>query len=263
MTDMTTRILEALGRPSYSPIKPKVLFKRMNLDEDLYPEFRKTARALVHEGKVVQGRNNTLKLGETISALLGTYKRTAGGKGFVRLDTKPGEGFLPDVLIRDGRELDAANGDRVMVKLSRKSTNLENAKGEIIKIVERGTRTFVGTYFERDGEAFVRVDGTVFAHSISVGDPGAKGVRSQDKVQIEIIRFPLKQRTRRRSHHRSVRAALGSRCRFAHSHPGLRNPRYVRRRSLGRGSGRGRRFPGSARRSNRFHERSRCDNRPD
>ena len=190
MPDLTNTILESLGRPSYNPVKPKVLFKRMNLAEETYPDFRKTVRALIHEGKIVQGRNNTLKLGEAVSALSGTYRRTAGGKGFVRLDTKPGDGFLPDVLIRDGRELDAANGDRVLVKLSRKSTNLENAKGEIIKIVERGTRTFVGTYFERDGEAFVRVDGTVFAHSIGVGDPGAKGVKSQDKVQIEIIRFP-------------------------------------------------------------------------
>ncbi len=57
-------------------------------------------------------------------------------------------------------------------------------------MLERATRTFVGTYFERDGEAFVRVDGTVFTHSISVGDPGAKGAKPDDKVVIEMLRFP-------------------------------------------------------------------------
>jgi ribonuclease R len=34
------------------------------------------------------------------------------------------------------------------------------------------------------------VDGTVFSHSIYVGDPGAKGARPDDKVVIEMLRFP-------------------------------------------------------------------------
>src|SRR5439155_3749576 len=54
----------------------------------------------------------------------------------------------------------------------------------------RATHQFVGTYFERDGQGFVRVDGTVFSHSILVGDPGAKGARPDDKVVIEMLRFP-------------------------------------------------------------------------
>src|SRR5262249_25269708 len=44
--------------------------------------------------------------------------------------------------------------------------------------------------FEREGQGYVRVDGTVFAHSIYVGDPGAKGARPEDKVVIEMLRFP-------------------------------------------------------------------------
>src|SRR5262249_54006501 len=43
---------------------------------------------------------------------------------------------------------------------------------------------------ERDREALVRVDGSVFSHSINVGDPGAKGAKPQDKVVIEMLRFP-------------------------------------------------------------------------
>ena len=68
-----------------------------------------------------------------------------------------------------------------------KLETFENA-GEIVRVMGRATRTFVGTYFERDGEGLVRVDGTVFAHSVSVGDPGAKGVRPQDKVVVEMLR---------------------------------------------------------------------------
>src|SRR6202048_3702703 len=63
-------------------------------------------------------------------------------------------------------------------------------RGETCRVWERGTRQFVGTSFERDGEGLVRVDGTVFSHSIYVGDPGAKGVRPEDKVVLEMLRFP-------------------------------------------------------------------------
>src|SRR5437899_2424948 len=62
--------------------------------------------------------------------------------------------------------------------------------GEILRVLERATRQFVGTYFERDGQGLVRVDGTVFSHSIYVGDPGAKGAKPDDKVVLEMIRFP-------------------------------------------------------------------------
>ncbi|MCU0705057.1 MAG: ribonuclease R [Fimbriiglobus sp.] len=190
MSDLTTRILEALGRPSYSPLKPKVLAKRMNVGDDEYPEFRRTLRQLVHEGRVEVGRNNTLRLADKHGSIVGTYRRTNSGTGFVRPDVRPGEQPHSDILIREGREMDAATGDRVMVKVTRKNTKSENARGEVVRILERSTRTFVGTYFERDGEAFVRVDGTVFAHSVLVGDAGTKGVRPQDKVQIDLLKFP-------------------------------------------------------------------------
>src|SRR5207244_11751226 len=62
--------------------------------------------------------------------------------------------------------------------------------GEILQVLERATRQFVGTYFEREGQGFVRVDGTVFSHSIYVGDPGAKGAKPEDKVVFEMLRFP-------------------------------------------------------------------------
>jgi ribonuclease R len=56
--------------------------------------------------------------------------------------------------------------------------------------VTRRTNRFVGTYFEAAGGGWVRIDGTNFARPVSVGDPGAKGVREQDKIVVEMVRFP-------------------------------------------------------------------------
>src|SRR5262249_38100560 len=60
----------------------------------------------------------------------------------------------------------------------------------ISEVVRRATRQFVGTYFERDGAGFVRVDGEVFTHSVEISDASVKGVRPNDKVVIEMVRFP-------------------------------------------------------------------------
>ena len=64
----------------------------------------------------------------------------------------------PRSFIRQDKALDAATGDEVLVRVTREATQIKDAAGEIVRVLERATRTFVGTYFERDGEAFVRVD---------------------------------------------------------------------------------------------------------
>jgi ribonuclease R len=189
MTDLSARILHAVSAKSYSPIKPKALFKRLNLGEAHYTEFRKTVRELMRSGRLAMGRNNTLRLVDTRGTLTGVFRRAQAGHGFVRPHVVNGVG-RPEVFIREDRTLDAATGDEVLVRITREATSVKDAAGEIVRVLQRATRTFVGTYLERDREALVRVDGTVFAHSISVGDPGAKGARPNDKVVVEMLRFP-------------------------------------------------------------------------
>jgi ribonuclease R len=189
MSDLTTRILHALARPSYTPVKPKVLARRMDVPDDQYPEFRKTLRDLVREGRVEVGRNSTVRAVDPFGTVVGVYRRTGSGVGYVRPHTVSGE-TGPEVRIREGREKDASTGDEVMVRITRRASKTAGASGDIVRVLERATRTFVGTYFERDGQAHVRVDGTVFAHSVWVGDPGAKGARPQDKVVLDMLRFP-------------------------------------------------------------------------
>ena len=63
-------------------------------------------------------------------------------------------------------------------------------EGRIIDVVERATNRFVGVYFEQAGMGMVQIDGKIFTNPIYVGDPGAKGVRPDDKVVIEMVHFP-------------------------------------------------------------------------
>jgi ribonuclease R len=127
--------------------------------------------------------------------IVGTFRRASAGYGFVRPTAVKRSGDRSsDVFIPATRSRDAADGDIVRVRLSRKQARGKSGAlrqaGEIIEIVERETNQFVGVYKERGGQAAVEVDGGTFAAPIAVGDPGAKGAAPGDKVVIEMVRFP-------------------------------------------------------------------------
>src|SRR5205085_743190 len=127
---------------------------------------------------------------EPHGTVTGIYRRTSTGTGFVRPHIIDGHAG-PEIMIRAEHSQDASTGDEVLVRITRKPSRPDlGPAGEIVRVLERVTRQFVGTYFERDGQGLVRVDGTVFSHSIYVGDPGAKGARPEDKVVFEMLRFP-------------------------------------------------------------------------
>jgi ribonuclease R len=123
--------------------------------------------------------------------VVGVFRRAAGGYGFVRpLEATAGD-RSGDIHVAAASALDAATGDTVRVRLVRgRDARRPGPAGEIMEVIDRRTTRFVGGYFEAAGGGWVRIDGTHFARPVSVGDPGAKGVRENDKVVVEMVRFP-------------------------------------------------------------------------
>lgn len=136
-------------------------------------------------------KKSAAKSGGSKDHFTGTFRRAAGGFGFVRPEgTLRAEGRDADVFIPENKTGDAANGDIVSVRLEKTRGRMGKFEGRIIDVVERATNRFVGVYFEQAGMGLVQVDGKIFTNAIYVGDPGAKGVRADDKVVIEMVRFP-------------------------------------------------------------------------
>src|SRR5689334_13599338 len=189
MPDFEEQIVAILSRKSYQPLKPKALARKLGVPSSQYPKFRHALRGLVKMQRAEIGKNHTVRPTQPHGTVTGIYRRTTSGFGFVRPHAVDGRAG-PEILIREGDALDASTGDEVLVRITRKPSRPDlGPVGEILQVLERATRQFVGTYFERDGQALVRVDGTVFSHSIYVGDPGAKGARPGDKVVLEMLRF--------------------------------------------------------------------------
>ncbi len=190
MSDLETQLLALVSRSSYQPLKPKALAHKLGLTAADYGDFRRLLRELLKQGRLEIGKNHTVRAAAPHGTVTGIFRKNEKGFGFVRPHALDGS-VGPEVYIPEEGVKDAATGDEVLVKIRRQPGRAGlGPRGTILQVLERATRQFVGTYFVREGQGYVRVDGTVFSHSIFVGDPGARGARPADKVVFEMLRFP-------------------------------------------------------------------------
>ena len=123
--------------------------------------------------------------------VVGRFSRSRQGYGFVRpADARPADRDS-DIRVPLVASADAADGDTVRVKITKeRHVGRPGLSGEVVEVIQRRTTRFVGTAFQSAEEHWVQLDGTQFPRPIWVGDPSAKGVRDDDKVIVELIRFP-------------------------------------------------------------------------
>lgn len=204
--ELSQKLLQFVERPNYRPLKPRQIAKKLEVPESGLQDFKRLIKRFVRQGKLTygakhlvmpvkapeaaaagEGKPRTTKTGQ----VTGVFRRTAQGFGFVR-PAGAGAAHLRehDIFIGAEHAGDAASGDVVLVRLLKSRGRFGQPQGAIAEVLERESHQFVGTYFERNGAAYVQVDGTLFAQPISVGDPGAKNAQLDDKVVFEMVRFP-------------------------------------------------------------------------
>ncbi len=198
-------VLELVDQPGYKPLKPKKIAKELELTDEQIRPLKRALKYLIKSGQLAWGpqhlvlKSNSAKKRNDLKStpikkrneLTGRFRMAAGGYGFVKPEPSENDPTPVDVFIPASKTGDAASGDLVRAKFSRRKGRKELLlTGRIIEVVERITHRFVGTYLEREGYGFVKVDGEKFNTDIMVGDAGAKNCRVDDKVVIEMVNFP-------------------------------------------------------------------------
>jgi len=205
MSNLDDAILRHVNDPKYRPVKPKVICKKLGLENDDFSKVKRAVKFLVKKGKLAYGPSHLVcpitsshpaaQVGESPTRresskhVVGTFRRAAAGFGFVRPEGTPAsEGRDADIFVPANATGDAANGDTVRLRLSSKPGRKGKLEGRVVDVVERANSRFVGTYLVKDGAGLVQVDGKVFTSPVYVGDPGAKGAQTDDKVVIDMVR---------------------------------------------------------------------------
>ena len=117
----------------------------------------------------------------------GTISISSKGTGYVKI-----EGYEDDIEI-DFRHLNTAlHGDTVEILLHPKKQ--KRLTGEVLKIINRAKKSFVGVLEKEDGVLFLKPDDTKIYTDILINTKMLNGAKAGEKVFVEIISWedPLK-----------------------------------------------------------------------
>lgn len=190
MHDYKALVRQLIADEAFESVEMPDLARQLKVTKKSFAPFVTALEELHQAGEIHVTRNGRISRPRPVELIAGTIRRTQSGGAFVVPKVYTSE-YEYGIYIRPEDLGDAQTGDEVLVRLvNRGKRPGRPLHAKIAQTTARASRVFVGTYFEADGKGFVRIDGTQFRDPISVGDPGAKGARPDDKVVIELLRFP-------------------------------------------------------------------------
>lgn len=173
---------------TYKPMTAEELVNALEVRE--IEHFLALLRELEQEGKIIFTRKKKYGLPEKMGLVVGRLHGHPKGFAFVIPDT-PG---MEDVYIGADGLNGAMHNDRVVARVHRRQVDGQQPEGEIIRILERANRFVVGTLERSRHFGFVVPDETRIAQDIFISRNDLNGARQNDKVVVEIVRWPEKRR---------------------------------------------------------------------
>ena len=187
----------------YQPMRAKELAVLLQIPAGKREELHKILDMLLEEGKISINkrgryeavRNSTVKKEKEIEIgktqvktekkkgqyYTGTFISHPRGFGFLEIPEEEDDIFIPEESVGT-----ALHGDTVQIIVKKDGKDGKRCEGEVVKVLERGTREVVGTYQQCDGFGFVVTDNQRFLKDVFI--PAGKSLTAEDgdKVLAEI-----------------------------------------------------------------------------
>ena len=194
-------VYEIMCCKEYQPMRAKELAVLLQIPAGKREELHKILDMLLEEGKISinkRGRyeairnSNVKREKETGKKQIkterkkgqyytGTFISHPRGFGFLEIPEAEEDTFIPEEGIGT-----ALHGDTVQIIVKKDGKDGKRCEGEVVKVLERGTREVVGTYQQCDGFGFVVTDNQRFLKDVFI--PAGKSLTAEDgdKVLAEI-----------------------------------------------------------------------------
>lgn len=171
------------------PISPRKLAEAMGIPKAEIDQFNQAVNSLRQAGQVVIDHKKNLTLPAMPHRVIGTFRASDRGFGFV-VPLEPNS--YGDLYVAAADCGGAMTDDVVVAKAVKRGTRNGQTRyaGIIIDIIERGHRKLVGT-LQRSGDTwFVEPEGKGFFKPVLVLDAPSSGAQVNDKVVLEIVSYP-------------------------------------------------------------------------
>lgn len=192
-------VYEIMCCKEYQPMRAKELAVLLQIPAGKREELHKILDMLLEEGKISinkRGRYEAVRSSaakkeaekKSVKAerkkgqyYTGTFISHPRGFGFLEIPEAEEDIFIPEESIGT-----ALHGDTVQIVVKKNGKDGKRCEGEVVKVLERGTREVVGTYQQCDGFGFVVTDNQRFLKDVFI--PAGKSLTAEDgdKVLAEI-----------------------------------------------------------------------------
>lgn len=192
-------VYEIMCCKEYQPRRAKELAVLLQIPAGKREELHKILDMLLEEGKISinkRGRYEAVRSSaakkeaekKSVKAerkkgqyYTGTFISHPRGFGFLEIPEAEEDIFIPEESIGT-----ALHGDTVQIVVKKDGKDGKRCEGEVVKVLERGTREVVGTYQQCDGFGFVVTDNQRFLKDVFI--PAGKSLTAEDgdKVLAEI-----------------------------------------------------------------------------
>ena len=182
-------ICDLVKDPLYVPMKEKELASFLQVAKEDREKLREVLQELLAEGKLMLTAKGKYMKSDG-SVLTGTFISNAKGFGFVEI-----EGRAEDLFIPEDKTAGAFHKDIVQVTPLPGNSG-KRQEGQVVKIIARGRSHVVGTYERtRENFGFVLPDNGKLSQDIFIPKERSKGAVSGHKVVAEITDYGTNRRS--------------------------------------------------------------------
>src|SRR5690606_9993502 len=174
------RVVDYLRTEAGRPLKAKELAQALDVPTAEYAEFRELLRRLESDGALYRVQRQRYAAPQRINLVAGRLQTIRSGAGFV----VPDDGG-PDLYIPVEGLGSAVDGDRVIARIEKKRRG-QRREGRIIRVLERGRESIVGTYHPARNFGFVTPDDPKLTRDVFVPPGQEKQARPGDLVVVRV-----------------------------------------------------------------------------
>lgn len=183
--EVKEKLLSFMQEHAYKPMNLKELERVFDIKRADSQNFLMVLGEMENDGQVVKTRTSHYGVPERMGLVVGKMQGHAKGYGFVIPDSEGTDVFVPSSFMNG-----AMHSDRVMVKVTKEDSGKKRREGEIIRILERGNKTVIGTYEDSKNFGFVISDDRRIYQDIFIPKEFRSGAKSGHIVVAEITQWP-------------------------------------------------------------------------
>ena len=175
-------LVQLVHDKTYVPMKLKELAMLLSVPKEQRDELKEVLDILIAEGKIGISKKGKYGKAEEF-ALAGTFSGHAKGFGFVNI-----EGREQDVFIPADKTKGAMDGDKVQIVIEGEARG-KRAEGAVLRILEHANKTVIGFYQKNKNFGFVLPDNQKLGQDIFIPQGKDMGAVTGHKVIVRITDF--------------------------------------------------------------------------